>query len=494
MSRRGAGGLFAALGLAALAACSEGPRASVDPAAPGASASAAVNDEGRGHLAGADPAKAVRDATLAGSRALDNARGLSDEAGPRLAGSPGDPLAVAWALRAMTAEGLAHVHSEPVVAPHWERGEEQGEITAPHPQKVVLAALGGSVGTPAAGLEAEVVRAETIEALEALDPKLVAGKIVFFDTVMESSRDGSSYAKAVKPRVFGPSRAAKLGALAIVIRSVGTDRDRHPHTGTLFYDPAVPKIPAAALSIPDASLLARLLEKGPVRLSLKLGAKVLPDASTANVVGEIEGSEAPNEIVLLGAHLDSWDLGRGAIDDAAGCGIILEAARQIGKLAKKPRRTVRIVFFANEENGGAGAKAYAKAHEAELGKHVLAMEADLGGGRVFESRFLGPDAALAAFAPLAAAVKPLGVERSNEPAEGGSDINQLLPAGVPLMDLRHDATLYFDVHHTANDTVERIKKEDIDQAAAAYAAAAFMAADSQDDFGRVPEDKRTRKH
>lgn len=238
-------------------------------------------------------------------------------------------------------------------------------------------------------------------------------------------------------------------------------------------------------------MLHRLLAEGKrVRVRLTLGARSLPDAEGANVVGDVEGSAAPGEIVLLGAHLDSWDLGRGAIDDGAGCAIVMEAGRHLARLARHPRRTVRVVLFANEENGLRGARAYAAAHAAELRSHVLALEADLGAGRVYEARFLGPAAAVPAFQAVAAAVAPLGALASDKDAHGGADVSPLMAAGVPVIDLRQDASTYFDFHHTANDTLERVNKADINQAAAAFAAAAYAAADSTADFGRIPEEKR----
>jgi Zn-dependent M28 family amino/carboxypeptidase len=231
-----------------------------------------------------------------------------------------------------------------------------------------------------------------------------------------------------------------------------------------------------------------------VRLKLKLGAKTLPDADSANLIGDVVGSSLPDEIVLLGAHLDSWDLGQGAIDDGAGCAIILEAGRQIARMDPKPKRTVRVVFFANEENGLAGATAYAKAHEAEVPKHVVALEADFGAARVVEARFSGGEDKRAQFLAVAALTKPLGVRISEEPADGGADISPLQALGVPMIDLRQDGTTYFDFHHTANDTVERIEKGEIDLAAAAFAATAYAAADAPSDFGRLPADKREHRH
>ncbi len=480
--------------LLCLAACTT-PSASPTP--PGSSAAAATPAIASAAEAPEppSPARKVREATLRTSVALDTVRSLVDEASPRLSGSPGGKAAIGWAQRAMESAGLSRVHAEPVKVPHWERGDESGAILAPHAHQLSLAALGGSVGTPASGIEAEVIEVASLDAIEKLDPKDVKGKIVFFYVVMERHSDGSGYGKAVRVRGVGAIAAAKLGAVAVVIRSIGTDVSRAPHTGAMRYDPKVEKIPAAALAIPDADLLHRLVAQGkPVRIKLQLGAKTLPDEGDSNVIGEVVGSSLPDEIVLLGAHLDSWDLGQGAIDDGAGCAIILEAGRQIARMDPKPKRTVRVVFFANEESGLAGAKAYAKAHDAEVPKHVLALEADFGAGRVVEARFSGGEDKRAQFLSVAALVKPLGVTISEEPAEGGADLSPLQAQGVPVLDLRQDGTTYFDFHHTANDTVERINRAEIDQVAAAYAATAYAAADAPSDFGRIPADKRERHH
>lgn len=483
-----------------LAACSPsaaslGPDGGAGDVSPGAASAASFVT---GSAAIPPPAKepesvgrTLRQTTLETSRAFDVVRSLSDEVGPRLSGSPGSKAAVAWGLRTLSDAGLTRVHAEKVMVPHWERGEESGEIVSPFPHVVNLTALGGSVGTPAKGLEAEVIEVDALDAVDKLDPAIVKGKIVFFYVKMERARDGSGYGRAVGVRGVGASRAAKLGAAGVVIRSIGTDNSRLPHTGAMRYDEKLPKIPAAALSVVDAEMLHRIVALGkPVRFRMSLGAKSFPEAEGANVVGDVEGSEIPSEIVLLGAHLDSWDLGQGALDDGAGCGIIIEAARQIGRLPKKPRRTVRVVLYANEENGLAGGRAYAKEHEAELPTHVLAMEADFGAGRVYEAHFLGDEARRPQFSALIDLVKAIGVEPSPASAYGGADLGPLMTAGVPVMDLRQDGSLYFDVHHTANDTMEQVHKDDIDQAAAAFAAVAYGAADGAGDFGRIPEDKR----
>jgi hypothetical protein len=345
--------------------------------------------------------------------------------------------------------------------------------------------------TPAEGLEAEVIEVDSLDALDKLDPALVKDKIVFVHKKMERTRDISGYENAVVVRGRSASRAAKLGAAAVVIRSIGTGGARTPHTGGMRYQDGVPRIPAAALSIPDAELLHRILAEGkPVRLRMTLGARMLPDAQSANVIGEIPGSEAPEQIVLLGAHLDSWDLGTGAVDDGAGCAIAIEAGRMLGELPKRPRRTLRVVLFANEENGLRGARAYAKAHEAEIDRHVVALESDLGAGRVFETRMLGDPAKKPAFLTIAKLLQPLGVQLSHEDASLGADLIPLRQLGVPLVDLEQDVSAYFDVHHTANDTLDKIDKAEIDQALATFAVAACAALDMKDDFGRVPQDKR----
>jgi len=498
----------AAIVIAATAGCSSSPPASLEapphtrmttppppPAAPTPPPpTSAPEVPAQPAAAPRTPADEIRDAVLASSQAWEAVRSLVDEVGPRFAGTPGDQAAVAWALRTMQARGLTNVRAEKVKVPRWERGAESGRIVAPYPHELSLTALGGSVGTPPRGLEAEVIGVGSPDDLEKLDRKAVEGKIVFISLRMERTQTGASYGPAGRARWRGPGAAAKKGAVGVVIRSVGTGDERFPHTGGTAYAPDAPRIPAAALAIPDAEMLERLLAQGkPVRLSMKLGARSLPDGESANVIGEVPGSEAPEEIVLLGAHLDSWDITPGALDDAAGCGIVLEAARAIAALPRKPRRTVRVVLFANEEHGLSGARAYAEAHRDEVPRHVAAVEADFGDGRVLEARYLGAEAARPAFEALLRPLAPLGVKASPADATGGADISPLRALGVPIVDLHQDGTRYFDVHHTANDTLAKIVKADLDQAAAAFAAFAFAAADMQGDLGRIPEDRRARR-
>jgi Zn-dependent M28 family amino/carboxypeptidase len=279
-----------------------------------------------------------------------------------------------------------------------------------------------------------------------------------------------------------------------VIRSVGTDHLRFPHTGATHQSDVKTALPAGALSNPDADLLAHVIaEKGAARMSLTLTPRWLPDAESANVVGDVPGREAPEEIVLLGAHLDSWDLATGAIDDGAGCGIVLEAGRAIAALPKKPRRTVRVVLFAAEENSLSGGKEYAKTHAAEASKHVVAMEADAGTDRVLMMRGIGGPEEKASFETLVPRVAPLGIGASGDAAFGGADISPLRAAGVPLIDLEQDFTRYFDVHHTANDTFAQIDADALAQASAAFATVAWSVADGSASFGRIPEGERKPK-
>lgn len=422
-----------------------------------------------------------------GGGAWDLVASLTTEVGPRLAGSEGDRRAVAWALAKLTALGFENVRAEPVTVPRWLRGEAAAEILEPWPQPLAVAALGGSVGTPAAGLTGEVIETANVASLEALPGEAVAGRIVFLSERMERGAGGRGYGEVVQNRGRGAVAAAKKGAIAVVIRSVGTDSHRFPHTGAMHYEAGVARIPAAALSNPDADLLAAQLASGrPVRLGLRLTCRDAGEAESANVVGELVGRELPQEIVLLGAHLDSWDLGTGALDDGAGVAVVTEAVRQIARLAERPRRTLRVVLYANEEFGLSGGKGYAAAHAGELDRHQAVLESDFGTGRVLHLR-ARLAAADAGWAPaLHALVAPLGVGFEERPAWGGADVGPLVRAGVPAFDLAHDGTTYFDYHHTADDTLDKIDRAGLDQAVAAYATLALALADLPAPLGRAP--------
>ena len=434
-----------------------------------------------------EAARALQARALESSDAYGFVAGLTTEVGPRPAGSVNDRKAVAWATRKLTDYGL-EVRTEEVTVPHWVRGEARGRIVAPYPHHVELVALGGSVGTPADGIEAEVVEVESIEALAALERDQVAGKIVFFNRRMERHPLGAGYRPVVMARVLGPVRAAPLGAVAVLIRSVGTSNHRLAHTGSTRYEDGVRRIPAAALSNPDADLLETQIATGkPVRFRLELGCRYLPEETSANVIGEVRGREKPEEVVLLAAHLDSWDLGTGAMDDGAGCAIVSEAGRLIAALPRPPRRTLRILLTANEEFGLSGARDYAQRHADELERHVAALESDFGIGEVSVLRSGVAEAAMPLVRDLERLLAPLGISHHDAPAFGGPDLTPLKPARVPFFDLPQDATDYFDIHHTADDTLDKLSAEDLKQNVAAYVTAAYVLAETEFDLGRAPE-------
>jgi hypothetical protein len=436
----------------------------------------------------------LQGAILASHGAVDAVSSLTTEVGPRLAGSAGDKLAVRWALHAMQERGLTNVHAEPVKVHTWQRGVETASIVAPVKQPLSVTALGWSGSTPAKGIEGDIVRFDSLDALKSADAKAVAGKIVFLDVKIERATKGKGYGDGAPARAAGPGVARTKGALAFVLRSLATDDSRFPHTGFSDQSDAKTALPAAAISVPDADLLDRVLAAhGSARLALNLGTRWLPLADSANVVGEVAGVGNPGEVVLLGAHLDSWDLGQGAIDDGAGCGIVLEAARAIGALANRPPRTVRVVLFAAEENSGDGQKEYARVHASEVDRIVVALEADTGGDRAIRTKYLGAPEGRARFLALGPAMAPLAVAISDEAARGGSDISPLRALGVPIVDVDQDHSRYFDTHHSANDTFERIDPAAIQQAAAAFATAAWTFADMRGDFGRVPTELRREK-
>ncbi|MFI5300082.1 MAG: M20/M25/M40 family metallo-hydrolase [Polyangiales bacterium] len=392
---------------------------------------------------------------------------LCTSVGARLAGSPGDAKAVAWATAKMHEFGLANVRTEPVTVPHWERGEASAKTVGASPIALDLAALGGSIGTPDAGLEAEVVMVPSLELLEKLDHKQLDGKIVFVNVHTRRARDGAGYGESVLARFNGPSLAAKRGAIGYLVRSTGTGEDEAPHTGAMKYADDAPKIPAAALGPKSADRLHDALKLGaPVRVAWKMITRALPDVQSSNVIGEVTGTAVPAEIVLIGAHLDSWDLGPGAQDDGAGVAIMLETMRRLR--ASPPRRTVRVALFANEENGVRGAKAYRDAHAAELGAHAAALEADMGAGRVFGVDWIGAFEDDDRVAELAKPLSELAVEKPHHGDRVGTDISFLRESGVPLFELKQDASTYFDFHHARTDTPAAIDRPALDQAVEAY--------------------------
>jgi len=416
---------------------------------------------------------------LGDNQAIVTLRGLIDVAPKRLSGSPGAAAAVHWALVHMREQGLQNVRAEPCAVPCWQRGEERAELAGAAPQPLRVTALGGSINTPPDGVEAEVVEVRSFEQLQELGQR-AAGKIVFFNRPMPRAlrRPGQAYGEAVPQRSNGAIEAGKVGAVAALVRSMTTAIDGYPHTGAMNYDDAVPKVPAAAIATADAELLAAALAKGPVRVRLWLGCRTGEDVPGANVVGELVGRERPDEVVLIGGHLDAWDLGEGAHDDGAGVAHVLEAARLLSACGVQPARTIRVVLFANEENGLHGATAYGVAHADELARHVAAIETDAGGftpiGFSCSLRDAAADAVKTLFAPL----QEIGAGTFVGGAgAGGADLAPLHAVDVPCFGLWVDGQKYFDYHHTAADTLAMVNERELALGAAVVAWAASVLAD-----------------
>ncbi|TCO42839.1 Zn-dependent M28 family amino/carboxypeptidase [Dokdonella fugitiva] len=429
----------------------------------------------------------LRDQALHDDTAYDFVAGITTEVGPRLAAGPNDAKGREWTIAKFHAFGFDKVWTEPVTYPKWVRRSEHGEILAPHAQPLVLAALGYSAGTPAGGLDAEVVGFPTLDAFKAADPASVRGKIVYVGARMHAHRDGRDYGIGSAVRTGGPAIASHKGAAAFLLRSAGTDDNRLPHTGVTDFTGATP-IPAAALSSPDADLLERMLAAGkPVTIHLALDCGVEGEYTGANVIAELRGSKKPDEYFVMGGHLDSWDPGTGAIDDAAGVAIAAGAAKLIAGLPKRPARSIRVVAFANEESGLFGGKAYAQAHKAEIAKAVLGSESDAGADRIWKITASVKPQARDAVAQIAAVLQPLGIEYdASEPGNGGSDLSAVHAVGMAAVSLHQDATRYFDWHHSANDTLDKIDPEQLRQNVAAYVVTAYLAAQAEGDFGSKP--------
>lgn len=427
--------------------------------------------------------KALTDAALSGTQGYDIIESLTTEIGPRLAGTPQEARARDWGVAKMKEIGLENVRIEDFTIPGWERGVESGSIVAPYPQPLYLTALGGSVATPSGGIEAEVAYFPTFEDLESAPEGGLEGKIVYISGRMDKAPDGAGYGPANRKRRGGATEAAKRGALAVIIRSVGTDSHRFPHTGQMRYADDVKKIPIAALSAPDADQMDRMFKAGEtVRVKVELGARYVGERPSGNVVGEIVGSEKPDEIILIGGHLDSWDLGTGAVDDGAGIGITMGAAKVLLDSGYKPKRTIRVVMFGAEEVGLLGGFAYVEAHkDTDLGNHVLASESDFGAERVYEIRSgLGEGASF--IDELHDQIAFLGIEKGTKETNGGPDIGPMFNEGVPAIRLQQDGTDYFDLHHTPDDTFDKIGKEEIAQNVAAWTAMIWLASETEYNF------------
>ena len=433
-------------------------------------------------------AAVIRDAAMNENIALDYVTQLTTRFGPRPAGSKSEQDAAAWAAGYMRAQGFQNVRIEQFPLVGWERGEESASIVGDQSQRLVVAALGHSPGTNGV-IEAEVVRFDSLEALNAAPAGSLAGKIAFVDAgQMVRMQDGAGYGPLTRIRGAGPAAAAAKGAAAFIMRSAGSDEHRMPHTGTTRYVEGRVPVPGFALSAPDADQLSRLVAMGqPVRVRLSSTAHTY-DTVSQNVIGDIVGRSRPDEVIVLGSHMDSWDLGTGAIDDGAGGAITLGAAKAIAESGRRPARTIRVVLYGSEEvaqptDTGNGGGAYLRGIGAAVEKHIIAGESDFGADRVY-ALGLPPGAQTSDFAKAAAQVLyPIGVLASAVPElHGGADIGPLAEAGVPVFGLSQDGTRYFDLHHTADDTLNKIDPEQMSQNVAAWAALVWLIADSDVDF------------
>lgn len=412
---------------------------------------------------------------------------LTTEIGPRLAGSEAEKNAREWSVTRLQSLGFETVRIEPFDIPYWSRLRDTAEIVSPYPQPLVITALGGSTSTPEGGVTAPVIRFDSMNDLKAADPQTVAGKIVFIDEHMTRTQDGTGYGMAVRKRRNCATETVAKGGVACLIRSVGTQTRRFAHTGMMARGQAIGDGPAAALAPPDADQLTRLLEKGDVVIRLNLEVETKEKVASGNVIAEVRGRETPEEIVLLGCHLDSWDLGTGAVDDGAGCGIVVGAAKLINDLPTPPKRTIRVVLYGAEEVGLLGGFAYAKAHKDALANHVFAAESDFGADKIwrFDTRF--GEGAMGYARAIQTLLEPLGIAPGDNLATGGPDITMLARAGVPVVSPRQNGWDYFDLHHTPDDTLDKINPDAMRQNVAAYAAFAYLAAETGWNFRAASE-------
>lgn len=439
--------------------------------------------------------KRIQQAALSSDYALRQVSYLSNNIGPRLSGSAQAEAAVEYVAREMRGLGC-EVTLEKVMVPHWVRGDETASLVGwpgqakGTTQKIVLTALGGSVATPPAGLTTDVIVVGSFDELNALGREKVAGKIVLYnekfdDRMAKQGYGEEAYRQAAVYRGRGPSAAASLGAVAALIRSVGGAQYRLPHTGATRYAEGTPKIPAAAVTGEDADLIANLAAQGVVRMHLLLTPKTLPDAVSYNVIADYKGSERPDEIVIVSGHLDSWDLGTGAIDDAAGVALAMQTIQLLRQLKLRPRRTIRMVAWMNEENGSAGSRAYAKDYAAQFQNHIAAIEADRGAGHPLGYVAKASTAALEMLAPVSTVLQDSGASLSRRVEDSPeADIRSLAAAGIPAFGLFQDTRTYFDYHHTSADTFDKVIPQELAENAAVMAVLAFALADTQQPIPR----------
>jgi carboxypeptidase Q len=436
----------------------------------------------------------IREAAMTDDWAYRRLADLCDKIGPRLSGSRQAEAAVEQLAAALRASGI-NVSLQPVKVPHWVRGEERAEITD-YPgrpdgvtQNLHLTTLGGSIATSAQGISAQVLVVHSFDELQAHQTE-ARGRIVLFDVPFNevlavNGHAGAAYGQGVAYRVQGASAAARVGAVAALVRTVGGADYRLPHTGTMIYDPKLPKLPTAALSAEDSMWVARLAAEGPVTLHLRLSPQTLPDVDSHNVIADLPGRENPDDIVIVSGHLDSWDLAQGAIDDGAGVVSAMGAVQLLQRLGLHARRTIRFVGWMNEENGDAGGKAYFKLNGANLAHHIAAIESDNGAGRPLGVSAHIPAAAMPLLKPLMTGLQPLGagvLEHRDGP--GGSDIELLDEARVPTLAPIVDTRTYFDYHHSAADTLDKVDPDNIRRQVAVLAMMAYFLADMAEPLPR----------
>lgn len=427
---------------------------------------------------------ALRNAALKDDYAWDIVEGLTTEVGPRMAGTEAEARARDWAVRKLTAMGFANVRVETFEMPVWTRGRESAEIVAPFPQPMAIAALGNSGSTGPDGVTGEIIAFDSVDALNAASDALVRGKIVFVDHAMPANQDGSGYGQYGAPRRQGPTIASQKGALAIVIRSIGTDRHRNPHTGMMRFADGVAPIPAGALSNPDADQLLRIVKRGqPVRMKLVLESRTT-NGQSGNVIAEVPGRDPSLPPILVSGHLDSWDQGTGAVDDGAGVAIAAAAAKRIMD-AGRPLRTIRIVWFGAEEMGLHGGNDYRTRHGKE--PHYALIESDFGADRIWKVDSKLGEARKDEAVAIAKALAPLGIVTGSFTEAEGSDIGPMLADGHPGVGLNQDGSRYFDLHHTPDDTLDKVDPEQLRQNVAAWTAVLAILS------GGIEEPKRPKR-
>ncbi|WP_066794624.1 M28 family peptidase [Sphingomonas soli] len=429
---------------------------------------------------------ALRDAALKDDLAWEITEGLTTEIGQRLAATEAEARARDWSVKKLTSLGFRNVRIETFKMPVWVRGEEKAEVLGGSAQKLVVGALGNSGSTGPKGVEGEIAYFPTFADLQAAPAGSLKGKIAFISHAMTATQDGSQYGPSGGARRMGPSIAASKGAIAVLIRSIGTDYHRNPHTGGTSWAKDQKPIAAAALPLPDAEQLERLLKRGPVRMKLTITPEFKGDGESGNVIAEVPGSDPAAGIVLVACHLDSWDLATGAIDDASGCGIVTAAAKRVMD-AGQPRRTIRILWAGAEEPGVFGGRAYFEAHKNE--SHALAAESDFGADRIWRVDFKLPSSAMAMGDRIVSALAPLGITRGQQPAGGGADVAAVIDAGSAGIDLQQSGLRYFDYHHTPDDTLDKVDPVQLRQNVAAWTATVAIVANAPEEIGRVEKAK-----